>query len=192
LAEGDGSANRRAGRAHYPRAIGEGEGGRRKPSLPETCGQDQRAARPVVAGRVQAVMKGIADTGFIVAFGNRNDRHHAWAVEVAKRIQDPLLTCEAVLAEAAFHLASSSYVLSLVRDKMLRLAFDCSGNQDQLWELATRYEDRRPDFADLCVVRMSELHPQHSVITVDEGDFRVYRRNRREVIPLICPSKGLN
>ncbi len=71
-------------------------------------------------------MKGIADTGFIVAFGNRNDRHHAWAVEVAKRIQDPLLTCEAVLAEAAFHLASSSYVLSLVRDKMLRLAFDCS------------------------------------------------------------------
>ncbi|PYU94556.1 MAG: pilus assembly protein [Acidobacteria bacterium] len=109
-------------------------------------------------------------------------------MEVAKRIQDPLLTCEAVLAEAAFHLASSSYVLSLVRDKMLRLAFDCSrnqssGNQDQLWELATRYEDRRPDFADLCVVRMSELHPQHSVITVDEGDFRVYRRNRREVIP---------
>jgi predicted nucleic acid-binding protein len=133
-------------------------------------------------------MKGIADTGFIVAFGNRSDRHHAWAVEVAKRIKDPLLTCEAVLAEAAFHLASSSYVLSLVRDKMLRLAFDCSGNQEQLWELATRYEDRRPDLADLCVVRMSELYPRHAVITVDESDFRVYRRNKREIIPLICPS----
>ena len=34
---------------------------------------------------------------------------------------------------------------------------------------------------------MSELHPRHSVITVDREDFRVYRRNKREVIPLICP-----
>ena len=25
-------------------------------------------------------MKGIADTGFLVAFGNRNDAHHDWAV----------------------------------------------------------------------------------------------------------------
>jgi len=25
------------------------------------------------------------------------------------------------------------------------------------------------------------------VITVDSGDFRVYRRNKREVIPILCP-----
>lgn len=62
-------------------------------------------------------MKGIADTGFIVAFGNRNDRHHTWAVEVAKTVTEPLLTCEGVLAEAVFHLGSASYVLSLVRDE---------------------------------------------------------------------------
>ena len=47
-------------------------------------------------------MKGIADTGFIVAFGNRNDHHHGWAVEVAKGITEALLTCEAVLAERRF------------------------------------------------------------------------------------------
>jgi hypothetical protein len=35
---------------------------------------------------------------------------------------------------------------------------------------------------------MSELYPKHSVITVDR-DFRVYRRNKREVIPLIHPPK---
>jgi uncharacterized protein len=134
-------------------------------------------------------MKGIADTGFIVAFGNRNDHHHAWALEVAKRITEPLLACEAVLAEAAFHLGSSPYVLALVRDDMLRLAFDCARNLQQLTDLANRYEDRRPDLADLCVIRMSELYPRHTVITVDEGDFRVYRRNKREVIPLLCPSR---
>ena len=132
-------------------------------------------------------MKGIADTGFIVAFGNRGDGHHLWAVDFAKTITEPLLTCEAVLAEAAFHLGSSAYVLSLVKDEMLRIAFDCARNLDQLRDLARRYENRKPDLADLCLVRMSELYPRHAVITVDENDFRVYRRNKREVIPTICP-----
>ncbi len=132
-------------------------------------------------------MKGIADTGFIVAFGNRGDSHHLWAVDFSRTITEPLLTCEAVLAEAAFHLGSSAYVLSLVQDEMLRMAFDFARNLDQLRDLARRYEDRRPDLADLCLVRMSELYPRHAVITVDENDFRVYRRNKREIIPTICP-----
>jgi uncharacterized protein len=132
-------------------------------------------------------MNGIADTGFIVAFARQNDQHHAWASDIARQITSPLLTCEAVLAEAAFHLKSSFFVLSLVRDEMLRVAFDCARHLEALQELARRYEDRRPDLADLCLIRMSELYPRHPVITVDEGDFRVYRRNRREVIPTICP-----
>ena len=100
---------------------------------------------------------------------------------------EPLLTCEAVLAEAAFHLGSSAYVFDLVRNEMLRVAFDCSRNLEPLADLARRYENRRPDLADLCVIRMSELYPRYLVITVDESDFRVYRRNKREVIPLLCP-----
>jgi uncharacterized protein len=132
-------------------------------------------------------MKGIADTGFIVAFGNRADTHHSWSVDLSKSITEPLLTCEAVLAEAAFHLGSSAYVLSLVEDEMLQVAFDCARNLEQLRDLARRYEDRKPDLADLCLVRMSELYPRHIVITVDESDFRVYRRNKREIIPTLCP-----
>jgi hypothetical protein len=31
------------------------------------------------------------------------------------------------------------------------------------------------------------FYPRHSVITVDREAFRVYRRNKREMIPLICP-----
>lgn len=131
-------------------------------------------------------MKGIADTGFIVAFARRNDEHHEWAVNVAKRITEPLMTCEAVLAEAAFQLESSSYALALVRDEMLRLAFDCKRNLAPLAELARRYEDRNPDLADLCLIRMSELYPHHVVITVD-SDFRIYRRNQREAIPIHLP-----
>jgi predicted nucleic acid-binding protein len=135
-------------------------------------------------------MKAIADTGFIVAFGNKQDYHHAWAIDIAKNITEPLLTCEAVLAEASFQLGSGAYVLSLLRNEMLRSGFDLSRNLEQLRDLAKRYKERRPDFADLCVIRMSELYPRHTVITVDEGDFRAFRRNKREVIPMLCPPKA--
>jgi hypothetical protein len=77
----------------------------------------------------------------------------------------------------------------MIEQGLIKLAFDAKEHLPQLNDLAVRYSDRSPDFADLCLVRMSELHPKHSMITVD-GDFRVYRRNKRELIPLICP-KGV-
>ena len=132
-------------------------------------------------------MKGIADTGFLVAFANRSDVHHSWAVELAERVTEPLLTCEAVLAEASFHLRSVPLVISMLTEGLVALAFDVDDNVAPLSALATRYADRKPDLADLCLIRMSELHPRHSVITVDKADFRVFRRNKREAIPLICP-----
>jgi predicted nucleic acid-binding protein len=132
-------------------------------------------------------VRAIADTGFLVAFGNRNDRDHAWAVDVARQITEPLLTCEAVLAETAFHLASSSLVLAYVRDGLVRPAFAAGEHLARLTELATRYADRRPDLADLCLIRLSELHPLYPVVTTDLKNFRVYRRGRRQAIPLIHP-----
>ena len=155
--------------------------------MDEACWHDDRAEELVLKKRVFAVMKAIADTGFIVAFKNRADEYHAWAVNVSRRVDAPLLTCESVLSEAAFHLGSSEAVLALVADGMLEPAFDCRENIESLHDLAVRYADRQPDLADLCLIRMSELHPRHMLITVDE-DFRIYRRNKREAIPLLFPS----
>ena len=132
-------------------------------------------------------MNGIADTGFLVAFISHHDSHHEWAADLAKDLDEPLLTCEPVLAEAAFHFGDSRPVFQMLREELITLAFDCNDHLPQLEELARRYADRRPDLADLCLIRMSELHPKHPVITVDQDDFRVYRRNKREVIPLLCP-----
>jgi uncharacterized protein len=132
-------------------------------------------------------VKGLADTGFLVAFANRNDEHHDWAASVAAEVTEPLLTCEAVLAEAAFHLRSVPLVLEMIEEGLVAVAFDCREHLPHLKQLAKRYASRRPDFADLCLIRMSELYPKHSVVTIGREDFRVYRRNRREVIPLISP-----
>ncbi len=132
-------------------------------------------------------MKAIADTGFLVAFANRKDRHHAWAVHLARQVTEPLLTCEAVLAETAYHLGNTSLALSFVETGLVKPALCVADHLPRLVELADRYADRQPDLADLCLVRLSELNPKCPVITVDVGDFRVYRRGRREMIPLIHP-----
>ncbi|MGB6942437.1 MAG: PIN domain-containing protein [Bryobacteraceae bacterium] len=132
-------------------------------------------------------MKAIADTGFLVAFGNRKDQHHAWARDLAQRVSEPLLTCDAVLAETAFHLGSSALALAFVTQGLVRPALVLADHLARLTELALRYADREPDLADLCLIRLSELNPRHPVITTDWNDFRVYRRGRREAIPLLHP-----
>lgn len=131
-------------------------------------------------------MIGIADTGMLVAFINRHDKYHEWAVSLAGQLTDPLLTCESVLSETAFH-TDAQYVFELLRLGLITLSFDCNDHLPRLEALAQTYAARKPDFADLCLIRMSELFPKHPVITIDREDFRVYRRNKREIIPLICP-----
>ncbi len=106
---------------------------------------------------------------------------------VASDITEPLLTCEAALTETAFHLESAAVVLAMVNEGLVVPAFDCRDHLVQLTRLADRYADRKPDFADLCLVRMSELFPKHVVIAIDRADFGVFRRNKREAIPLLCP-----
>ena len=132
-------------------------------------------------------MKGIADTGFLVAFANANDKHHKWAAQLATGVTEPLLTCEAVIAETAFHLESAAVALAMINEGLVALAFNCQEHLVQLARLADRFADQKPDLADLCLVRMSELFPKHSVITIDRTDFQVYRRNKREAIPLLYP-----
>ena len=79
-------------------------------------------------------------------------------------------------------------MLALIRDGLIRCAFDAGKNLDELEKLAIRFRDRSPDLADLCLIRMSELFPKLPVITTDVKDFRIYRRGRNEAIPLIYPS----
>jgi len=132
-------------------------------------------------------MNAIADTGLLVALGREADQYHDWAAQIAEQITYPALTCGAA-AETAFHLQSSEHVLELLKNNVVRVAFDCTKHLEHLLDIAERYADRHPDLADLCLVRMSELYPRHTVITVDE-DFRVYRRNKREAIPMLSPPK---
>ena len=132
----------------------------------------------------------LVDTGPLVAVLNAADEHHAWAQEVFGRLPPPMFTCESVLSEAQFLLHNYGgdplAVLDWVRRGVINLAFDAEDEIERLIALQKSYRALPMDFADACLVRMSELHARSHVMTTD-AHFRIYRRNRRQIIPLLAP-----
>jgi predicted nucleic acid-binding protein len=133
----------------------------------------------------------ICDTGPLVAYLNRHDPHHTWAVALMKQVRPPILTCEAVLTEAVYFLREDDLELEplfqLLERDALRLDFDLSAHWPRVRTLMARY--RQMDLADASIVVMSELHRRSQVLTVDRSDFSVYRRNDRQVIDFVAPRK---
>lgn len=50
-----------------------------------------------------------------------------------------------------------------------------------------KYSDVLMSLADACLVRMSETLASPTLLTTD-GDFRLYRRHSRQVIPCVTPA----
>ena len=78
-------------------------------------------------------------------------------------------------------------MLELVQRGVLDVAFDVEDEVDRLIELQRTYANVPMSLADACLVRMTELHARSRVLTTD-SDFNIYRRNRRQVIPLCAPA----
>ena len=136
--------------------------------------------------------KVLIDAGPLVAFLREAERHHAWAVEQFKRF--PVFrTCEAVVAEACARLSyyreDQSRVVDLLVDGALVSDFDVNRNADRVSRLMKKYADQPMDFADACVVAMTEQISDCLLITLDHRDFSVYRRHEREVVPFVSPKR---
>ena len=133
----------------------------------------------------------LLDTGPIVAYLKADDTHHAWAVEALGRLRPPLLTCEAVLAEAVYLLrgrsTGSSLVFELLRRGAVAVGFRLADDLEPVQRLIAKYGPRRTDLADACLVRMSEVYADPVVVTVDSQFRDVYRRHGRKAIPTLSP-----
>lgn len=132
----------------------------------------------------------VVDAGPIVALLIAADRHHSWTRGVWGQLEPPLLTCEAVLSEAQHVVGRLGgdplVVLEFVQNGAINVAFTVEDEIERLLELQRAYADVPMSLADACLVRMTELHEPWRVMTTD-SDFRIYRRNRRQVIPLLAP-----
>jgi len=136
----------------------------------------------------------LVDAGPIIALLSERDTHHDWAVEQFKRFPH-FTTCDAVLAEACARLAyygrDQSKVIELVAAGVLVVDFDSNREADRVGRLMRKYADRPMDFADACLVAMSEKVSDSAVVTLDAADFAVYRRHGREIMRYLSPANGL-
>lgn len=130
----------------------------------------------------------ILDTSPLVAFIDKSDHFHNWAVETWKTLSIPLLTCESVISEACFLLqrtyGGKNAVMSLLNTGTISIAFHLDQEIAIIQELMKRYENVPMSLADACLVRMSELVVSSYLVTLD-SDFRIYRKNQNEIIDLI-------
>ena len=131
-------------------------------------------------------MKRIADTGLLKAVLDRADEHHQWASEQF-RAHAPFHTCEPVLDELAFLVGDPRLGMKLVARGDLVLDFQLADHVGEVLALLEKYADVPMDLADACIVRMTELQDRCKVWTTDASDFKIFRRNRRQVIPVEVP-----
>jgi predicted nucleic acid-binding protein len=132
----------------------------------------------------------ILDTGPLVAAFRRpedHDRFTPWAAKLIRSLPYPFFTCDAVLTEAAHFLRSPGKLVEAVERGLLVSRFDTQSAAPRLGELIKKYADRPMDFADACLVYMSEQTKDCRIVTIDRADFSVYRRHGREPIPLVLP-----
>ncbi len=132
----------------------------------------------------------VLDTGPLVALLDSRDQYHVWTRNLFSDIEPPLLTCDAVLSEACFlvrkRLGNAEPILKLVEIGVVRLAFSLDENWREVSSLMRRFNDVPMSLADACLVRMSELVENCTVLTLD-ADFHIYRRLGRKSIPLLIP-----
>ena len=132
----------------------------------------------------------IADTGPLVAFFDRGERHHRWAADRIDSLEPPLLVCEPVLAETMYLLGrfprAQHLLFGLLEKGALKLAFHVGDHVAALRALHEKYRDRPMSLADACIVRMAEIYDGCAVLTLD-SDFSVYRKHTRVPLTLISP-----
>ncbi|HCN75597.1 MAG TPA: pilus assembly protein, partial [Verrucomicrobiales bacterium] len=97
----------------------------------------------------------LLDTGPLISFLAAGLGHHEWVVEQWKRLKPPMLTCEAVLTEAAFLLkregVDTDSLFALLERGVIRVALEIEDQAADLRTLMRRYRNRPMSLADACL-----------------------------------------
>ena len=133
----------------------------------------------------------IIDTGPLVAYCNRRDKWHRWVAEQMVTLAPPLLTCEPVLTEACFLIQRAGGrpedLIRKLAQGGLEIGIDLEEDAVGVTTLMQRYAQTPMSLADACLVRLAERFPDCRLFTLD-SDFEHYRRNGRQIIPLLTPA----
>lgn len=95
-----------------------------------------------------------------------------------------------MISEACFLLRTApdawEKIFALVERGVVRVVSVLPDESPAVRALLSRYGERM-DYADACLVRLSELYRKHTVVTTDADDFRIYRRFGKQTLLLHVP-----
>jgi predicted nucleic acid-binding protein len=127
----------------------------------------------------------------MVALLDRSERHHRVCVEAVAALSGPLVTCEAVVAEACWLLrnlpGASDAVLENVERGVFGLPFRLDAETREVRSLMAKYRKLPMDLADACLVALAGILGSGRILTLD-SDFRIYRWKGRRTFENLIPS----
>jgi predicted nucleic acid-binding protein len=130
----------------------------------------------------------LLDTGVIVALLDRSETYHAECAKIIKDLEQPLVTCEAVIAESCYLVrtlpGASEAVLENIEHGVFHIPFQLSPSAAPVRSIMHKYRDRVIDFADACLVQLADELNTGDILTLDR-DFEVYRWRRNRPFHLL-------
>jgi predicted nucleic acid-binding protein len=131
----------------------------------------------------------LLDTGVIVALLDRDERHHVPCVETVSDLIGPLVTCEAVVAQACYLLRGTpgapEAIIKNVANGVFQTPMRLTDQASAVEKLLRKYHDVPMALADACLVDLADQMDTGQLLTLDH-DFEIYRwRSRRKFELLI-------
>lgn len=130
----------------------------------------------------------LLDTGVIVALLDRSEQFHEACSQTIREIEGPLITCEAVIAESCYLLrnlrGAAEAVVDNVAAGVFQIPFQLSSEAASVKQVLRKYQDRKIDFADACLIRLADEFGSADILTLDR-DFAVYRWGRNKAFRIL-------
>lgn len=131
----------------------------------------------------------LVDAGPLVAILSGRDHHHLVCLNELHRMPKPLLSCWAVITEAAWLLRGSptavEQLLRSIDGSFLALLPLAGTEAAPIAELMNKYGDLHPQLADATLVYLAHRERIRTVFTLDQRDFSVYRGDRRHAFEIV-------
>lgn len=132
----------------------------------------------------------ILDTGPLVAYLDKSEVNHRWAVSRFEALDEAVLTCEEVITEACHllrHLpAAQQGVGELLRRGIVLCAFNLQVHHERVCALMRKHADTPMSLVDACLMCMAGDATGAKIFTLD-SDFRIYRQRDGKRARLIAP-----
>jgi len=132
----------------------------------------------------------LLDTGVIVALLDRSEQYHEKCKAKVQDIQNPLVTCEAVIAESCHLLrgvaGAPEAIVENVEKGIFQIPFSLPRSATAIRRILRRYRDRQIALADACLICLAEEVRSAQILTLD-SDFEIYRWDRKRPFHLLIP-----